>query len=244
MEPGRLTLTVLGCDGSYPGPGGACSGYLVQCGGTSICVDAGTGTLANLQTHIPLEQLDAVFLSHSHPDHWLDLEGLAVAFKWFMGRKGLPVYAPGDIRDLMRVGSASEVFDWHLIDEETRATAGCLSVDFCRTDHPVTTFAMRVEGDGRALGYSADSGAAWRLSSLGPDLDLALCEATFLADREGTVQHLSARQAGLTAKEAGVPRLMITHISPGIDRDAARLEAEAAFGSAVEVASIGGRYEV
>lgn len=244
MGSGQLTLTVLGCDGSYPGPGGACSGYLVQCGETSIWVDAGSGTLAQLQTHIALEQLDAVLLSHSHPDHWTDLEGLAIAFKWYLGKKGPPVYAPRGLQDMLRVGGAVDVFDWNLLDDGMSTTIGMVSLAFCTTDHPVPTVAMRIEGAGRTLGYSADSGPAWRMSSLGSDLDLALCEATFLSDREGTVQHLSARQAGLTAKEAAVHRLVITHITPGIDRDAARLEAEAAFGSAVEVASMGARYEV
>ncbi len=64
-----FTLTVLGTDGSYPAPGGACSGYLLQAGGRSVWLDAGPGTMANLQLHVGLEQLDAVVVSHAHPDH-------------------------------------------------------------------------------------------------------------------------------------------------------------------------------
>ena len=73
---------------------------------------------------------------------------------------------------------------------------------------------------------------------------MALCEATFLSDKEGSVQHLSARQAGRTARAAGAGRLIITHISPRVDRDAAGAEAAAAYGGEVRVATVGDEFEV
>ena len=71
-----LTLTVLGCSGSYPGADCPCSGYLVQYGATAVAVDLGPGCLSNLQRHIELPELSGVVLSHAHPDHWVDLSGL------------------------------------------------------------------------------------------------------------------------------------------------------------------------
>jgi ribonuclease BN (tRNA processing enzyme) len=237
-----LAVTILGCDGSYPGPGGACSGYLVTCEDTRVWLDAGSGTLARLQEHVALEALDAVVLSHQHPDHWTDVEHLAVALRWALDRPGVPVFAPDRLRSLTRVGSAVDVLDWHVIGDGGRVTIGALDFVFSQTDHPVTTLAVRVEGGGRSLGYSADSGPGWQLAALGPALDLALCEATFLADKEGTVQHLSARQAGLTARRAEVSRLVITHLLPRVDREAARQEAAAAYGGEVTVARPGARF--
>jgi ribonuclease BN (tRNA processing enzyme) len=244
MGSPSLSVTVLGCDGSFPGPGGACSGYLVRADKTNLWVDAGSGTMSNLQRHIRLEDIDAVVITHQHPDHWSDLEGLAIAFKWALDLPGPRVYAPESIRDLMRVGSATDVFRWNEIDERSVVSVGDLKISFSRTDHSVPTFAVRIEYLGRNLGYSADTGPAWRLSALGSDLHLALCEASFLADKEGTVQHMSARQAGASALEAGARRLVITHLIPGTDRDAARSEAEDSFGGSVDVARAGDRYEV
>ena len=245
---GPLAVTVLGCDGSYPGPGGAGSGYLVTCDGVAVWVDAGPGTLSNLQRHVSLDQIDAVVLTHRHPDHWSDLEHFVVACRWFLGRTGVTVYAPPGMREsasgrVRDAAAGAEVLDWYTSDPGTAVTIGPLTFSFSLTDHPVPTHAVRVDAGGRSLGYSADSGPAWAMSSLGPGLDLALCEATFLSDREGTVQHLSARQAGRTAREAGAGRLVITHIAPGVDRVAAAAEAEDAFGGPVEVASIGARYQ-
>jgi ribonuclease BN (tRNA processing enzyme) len=239
-----LALTILGCDGSYPGPGGACSGYLVSCEDTRVWLDAGSGTLARLQEQVALESLDAVVLTHQHPDHWTDVEHLAVALRWALNRPGVPVFAPAGLRSLTRVGNAADVLDWHVIGDGDRVKVGALDFVFSQTDHPVTTLAARVEGGGRSLGYSADSGPGWDLAALGPALDLALCEATFLSDKEGTVQHLSARQAGLTARRAEVGRLVITHLLPRVDRQAARDEAAAAYGRDVTVAGPGDRFAI
>ena len=239
-----LSLTVLGCDGSYPGPGGACSGYLVEFGQTAIWLDAGSGTLSNLQRFTNLEKLSAVVVSHQHPDHFTDLEQFCVALRWGLKKAGPPVFAPQGLKELLRVGSAISSVEWNVIDANSELDVGGMRLVFSRTDHPVPTFATRIDAGGVSLGYSADTGPGWEFSSLGPGIDLALCESTFLSDEEGSVQHMSARQAGLTASRAGARRLVITHISPRVDRDAARLEAMGTFGPEVEVAAVGKVYQI
>jgi ribonuclease BN (tRNA processing enzyme) len=229
-----LTLTVLGSCGSYPGPGRAASSYLVEGGGVRLWMDAGSGGLANLQRHVALADLDAVVISHRHPDHWHDIEGLAVASRYDLGLDPIPLYAPEGLRQLM-LGPA-DAFSWNRVGDEDRVVIGGLALAFSRTDHGPETLAVRVEGEGATLGYSADTGPRWSLEALGSDLDLALCEATYLADREGTLQHLSARQAGAAARSAGAAQLVITHLQPRVDADAARREAADAFGAAVTVA--------
>ncbi len=238
-----LSVTVLGCDGGYPGPGGAASGYLVESGGTRLWVDAGSGTLAAIQGRLDLRQLDAVLISHEHPDHWSDLEGLAVVSAFELGRQGLPVYAPAGLEQLV-YHDFPEVLDWRVVADGDRQQVGGLALSFSRTDHGPETLAVRIEGEGRALGYSADTGPAWSLQALGPGLDLALCEATWLRDREGTAQHLSARQAGAMAREAGVGRLVLTHRWPTVAARDSWEEGSEAFGSAVEQARAGARWDV
>lgn len=239
----RLSITVLGCDGSYPGPGGAGSGYLVQYGPTSVWLDAGPGTLANLQQQVAIEDLDAVIVSHEHVDHWSDLEHMAVACRYIVKRPPVPLYCETDLTSMMRVGGAAAALAWTPIEPAAKVGIGGMTFSFDRTDHPVDTLAVRVDAGGRSLGYSADSGPGWGLDGLGPGLDLAFCEATYLADREDSLPHLSARQAGTRAKEAGVDRLVLTHLWARIDRHAARVEGAAAFGGPVELAEVGRRYE-
>lgn len=242
-----LRLTVLGCAGSYPGPGTACSGYLVQDGGVNVVIDLGPGSLANLQNHIGLDQIDAIVLSHCHADHWVDLTGLEVAWKYRLGLRGLAVYGTPQNRELAAglIGDLDPTFDWHDIADGEHVRVGQLALDFSETDHYVDTLAVRVARDGRTFAYSADTGPGWSFAEFGASIDLGLCEATNLAESEGDgVLHLSARQAGAMSRAAGVDRLVLTHLIPGGDPSAYRAEGEAAFGSALDLASIGAVYDI
>jgi len=240
-ERGKLTVTVLGCCGSYPGPGGACSGYLVRSDTTTVWLDAGSGTLANLQRHVGLHDLDAIVLSHEHPDHWSDVEGYHVACTYVQPRRGIPIYAPAGVRDVTH-DDTEPTFAWNAVANGDAADIGDLHLRFSRTDHGPETLAVRIDSDGRSLGYSADTGPRWSLEALGSGVDLALCEASFLRDHEGKAKHLSARQAGTSGREARVGRLVLTHIWPSIDPALIQAEGADAFGAAVELATTDKEY--
>lgn len=230
-----LSLTVLGCCGSYPGPGGACSGYLLRTDDTTLWVDAGSGTLANLQRHVGLHDVDAVVLTHEHPDHWSDIEGFRVACAYVVEREGVPVYAPPGHKRLL-YSDFKMAFDWNEVDEGSRVEVGDMALSFSRTDHGPHTLALRVDGGGKSLGYTSDTGPAWSLAALGPGLDLALSEATFTEQYEGASQHLSGRQAGVGARQADVGRLVLTHFWPTLSAVDMQGEAAESFGRAVEIA--------
>ncbi len=239
-----LTLTVLGCDGSHagPGPAGAASGYLLRSWTTGDCLwlDAGPGTFANLQRFCDPRRLTGIVLSHEHLDHWTDVEGLVTAARWTWrwDRDPVPVLAaPGIAARLAQ--PIDGILDWSEVGDGDTVALGGVRLTFSRTDHGPVTLAVRVEGAGRVLGYSADSGPGWSLAALGSDLDLALCEATFTKEYEGTVQHMSGRQAGRSARAAGARRLVLTHRSPAVEAGAVAAEAAEAFGAPVETATVG-----
>lgn len=239
-----LSFTVLGCDGGYPGPGGATSGYLVRAAGLTILLDAGHGCLANLQLRHDPTELDAVILSHEHPDHWGDLEGLAVFRMGVPGAGALPVYAPAGLRSHV-YHDRPGMFSWQVVADGDSVSLGGLGLSFARTDHGPETLAVRLDAPGSSLGYTADTGPDWSISALGPGLDLALCEATWLEGEEGgAARHLSARQAGAMAASAGAGRCVLTHRRPTVAAEASFAEGSEAFGSPVEQASIGAEFLV
>ena len=123
-------------------------------------------------------------------------------------------------------------------------SVGGLRLTFSQTDHGPVTLAVRLEGDGTALGYSADSGPGWALGALGSGLELALCEATYTKDHEGTLRHMSARQAGSTARAAKARRLVVTHRWPTVAAEAVRAEAADAFRGPVAQAAVGRGYSL
>ncbi len=256
-----LSITVLGCSGSYPGPGAACSGYLVQGGGAAVAVDLGPGSLANLQEHLALEDLDAVVLTHGHPDHWTDLCGLHTASKYALGREGLQVWGTPACRVLAEQlsGGLAPTIDWRDLDASTLVVVNGLCFTFAPTVHYVETYAVRVDGPGGEMFvYSADTGPQWDVATLTREsavfagsaeaartIDLLVCEATGLVgDEAPDFLHLSARQAGVIGRSSGARRLMLTHIWPGHDPEAHRREAAETYGQAVEIAVTNERYVV
>ena len=90
-----MRLTVLGSCGAYPEAGQACSGYLVEHDGFRLLVDLGYAVVPELLRHLTAAGVDAVFISHGHPDHCADLNPLLRAR--VLGGEALPplpVYAP------------------------------------------------------------------------------------------------------------------------------------------------------
>ncbi|HXW32645.1 MAG TPA: MBL fold metallo-hydrolase [Acidimicrobiales bacterium] len=251
--PAPRTLTILGCDGSYAGPGGAGSGYLVEDGTTAVVLDLGPGTFSHLQQVIDPGEVDAVFLSHEHPDHWSDLESFAVWLLHHSGGRPLAVHAPPGLRKYCYFAERS-VLEWHEREPSDVVPAGSLTLRFVATDHGPPTLSVRVDSQtgetppeapdpARAIAFSADSGFDWSVEELGSGIGTFLCEATFLRDNEGKFHHMSGRQAGTMAREAGVGRLVLTHRLPTVAADAVAAEAEEHFGRPVHQAEIGRVFE-
>ena len=237
-----MELTVLGACGSYGAPacGGACSGYLVRAGATALWLDCGNGTLANLQRHLPVEDLTALVITHAHADHCVDLYGLYVLLRYGEERTGLPVFAPGGVAAKLATlvdGDWGEAFAWSDVGDGDSVEVGECALRFSRTVHPPPTMAVEVAAQGKRLVYTADTGPGWSVEAFGPGADLVLSEATFQRDNENSGVHLSARQAGEAARAARARRLMLTHIWPGLDPAASAMEGSEAFGEAVTLAS-------
>ncbi len=236
-----IELTTLGCSGSYGAPaGGACSGYLVRAGGATIWMDCGNGTLPVLHRHTDVRELDAVVITHTHPDHCVDIYGLHVLNRYGIERSGLPVYAPEGAENQLAAlvgGGWGNCFDWRAMGEGAAASIVDARLRFSVTDHPVTTLAVEIADRDKRLIYTSDTGPKWSPEVFGPGADLLLCEATYLHDDIRAPIHLSARQAGEFGRETGARRLVVTHLWPTIDPMAAAGEAAEAFGTDVTLAA-------
>jgi ribonuclease BN (tRNA processing enzyme) len=240
-----VELTVVGCSGSFPGPDGPASCYLIEADGFRMVLDLGNGALGALQRYVPLRDVDAVCLSHLHADHCLDMCAYQVvrtydpAGVW----PPIPVYAPvGAALRLDRASAANPAlsgsadsgsaeppmarsFDFRLLSEGT-LEIGPLRVTVARMNHPVETYGFRLEHGGRVIGYSADTGPTKALENLAVGADVLLCEASFLA-APGLPDnlHMTAAQAAEHAARAGAGRLVLTHLVPWNDPERTRSEA-------------------
>ncbi|MFE3324584.1 MBL fold metallo-hydrolase [Streptomyces sp. NPDC059176] len=250
-----MKLTVVGCSGSFPSAESACSSYLVEADGFRLLLDMGNGALGELQRHIGLYDLDAIFLSHLHADHCIDMCGYFVAryYRHDGGRcDPIPVYAPEGAEQRLTTAyadtpsetSMSEVFDFHVLKTGS-FEIGPFSIRTEKVAHPVETFGIRVEHGGRSLTYSGDTGVCDALVDLAAGSDLFLCEAAFTHGKEDIPDlHLNGREAGEHAARAGVRRLLLTHVPPWTDAAQNLADARAAYDGPSELAVPGAVYEV
>ncbi len=223
-----MKLTVVGCSGSFPSAESACSSYLVEADGFRLLLDMGNGALGELQRHCGLYDLDAIFLSHLHADHCIDMCAYFVAryYRHEGGRcdpsrstdpRGTEHRLTTAYADTPSASSMSEVFDFHTVKPST-FEVGPFTVHTERVAHPVEAYAIRVEHGGRSLTYSGDTGVTATLDELARDTDLFLCEAAFTHGKENIPDlHLNGREAGESATRAGARRLVLTHIPPWTD---------------------------
>ena len=253
-----MRLTVVGCSGSYPGPDSPASSYLVEAEDGDrtwrVLLDLGSGALGPLHGVVDPLSIDAVFISHLHPDHWFDMSGFYVLRKYHPSgpQPRIPVYGPRGIakRMAMAYGLAeqpgmNEEFDFREYDEQCPVTVGPLTLSVARVAHPVATYAIKVTHGGRSFVYSGDTGPCQALVDLARDADLLLAEAAF---REGednpTGLHMTGKEAGETAARAGAHRLVLTHIPPWYEKAHALEEARPVFRGPLDLARCGATYDL
>lgn len=240
-----MRLTVLGGMGAWPTAEQACSGYLLEHDGFRLLVDPGYATFPALQrlTHA---HVDAVLVSHGHPDHCADLNPLLRARALVDDPPPrLPVYAlPGALDAVLaldRHGMLADAYELHSITAGSPLRVGPCRVDSWLLPHFVPNVGLRVAVGDAVLAYTGDTGPSPAIEQLAREASLLLCEATHVDEvPPDDAAHLtSARQAGQYALAAGVARLALTHLWPGSDPDAARQAAAAAYPGPILVAEPG-----
>lgn len=250
-----MKLTVVGCSGSFPSAHSPCSSYLIEADGFRLLIDLGNGALGELQRHCGLYDIDAVLLSHLHPDHYIDMCAYFVA-RYYRHDGGMapaiPVYGPAGTERRLNVAygdvpdekSMSEVFDFRSL-RPGDFRLGPLTVTAALMSHPVEAYGFRVEYAGRVVAYSGDTGPCEALRALADGADLFLCEASFTHGKENVPEvHLNGREAGQYADRAGAGRLVLTHIPPWTDAELNLVDARSVYDGPVDLARPGAVYEL
>jgi ribonuclease BN (tRNA processing enzyme) len=247
-----MRVTVIGCAGSFPGPDSPASCYLLEAEGFRLVIDMGNGALGVLQRYAELFSIDAICLSHLHADHCVDLGAYWVARQFAPdgARPPIPVHGPHGTAARVKpeLGPGGHPDDGHpgppRFDFHDLAPGpfeiGPFRLTTAHMNHPVETFGFRVEHAGWQLAYSADTGETDALIRLAQDVDLLLCEASFLDGQDAPPGlHLTARQAAQHAARAGAGRLVLTHLVPWNDRERSRDQASQAYRGPVSLATSG-----
>ena len=239
-----MRLTVLGGCGAWPTAGQACGGYLVEHDGFTVLIDPGYAVLPRMLSHIEAADLDAVLVSHGHPDHCADLNPLLRA-RALRDEPAppLPVYAPpaslGPVLTLDRPGMLDGALSLRDFVPGERFAVGPFDVRTWLLPHMLPNAGLRLAAGGQTLAYTGDTGPAPELIDLARDADIFLAEASYPHEVPAdSAKYLSsAAQAGRTAARAGAGRLLLTHLMPGTDPAQAIEAAAASFTGEIGVAT-------
>jgi ribonuclease BN (tRNA processing enzyme) len=249
-----VRLTIIGCSGSFPGPNSPASCYLVEAEGFTLLIDLGSGALGPLQRYHDVHDINAICLSHLHPDHCMDLCGYWIVRTYYPrpGQTRMPVYGPAGTADRMALAygldpepGMRETFDFRTLRQGV-CDIGPFRITTALMNHPIEAYGFRIEQGGRVLVYSGDTGHCDALVELARDADLFLCEACWLdgPDLPGDM-HLTGRTAADHAARAGASKLVLTHLLPWNDTVRTLAEAKAGgFRGDIEIAQQGAVYDL
>src|SRR5579863_7143981 len=96
-----LDVVFLGTSASAPTARRSPSALLVRRGGEKLLFDCGEGTQRQLLRSIGLLDLDAVYITHYHADHWLGLPGMLKSLALRERTQPLAVYGPPGLGELI-----------------------------------------------------------------------------------------------------------------------------------------------
>jgi ribonuclease BN (tRNA processing enzyme) len=242
-----LTLSVLGAGPAWSDrPGSSGAAYLVRSATTAVVLDLGQGSFPRLGQAIEPSRLDAVVVSHLHPDHFIDLIPLRhyLAYQHQPARS-VRVIAPDGLADRIDALHAQPGFTRLSLRVEPYAEGpipiGDLTLEARRVRHTADSHAIRIAAsEGPGLVYSGDCGVAEDLAPLIRPGDALLVEVSFGA---GPVPpgalHLNAAAVAELAVSARPGRVLLTHLQMALDREAPVEIVRAATGGPVRLVEPG-----
>lgn len=142
-----FSLFFAGTGGSVPTARRGLPAILVRRGGDRILFDCGEGTQRQLLRSIGLTDVDEIFVTHLHADHWLGLPGLLKTFDLRAREQPLTIHGPRGLRDLvegvMRYAGRTS-FELHTVELDPEETLE-------RDGYEI--YPVRVQHRGAAYGY-------------------------------------------------------------------------------------------
>ena len=256
-----MRLTVLGSGAACPPGGENSSGYLVEtgpadAGGRRILLDCGHGVASALLAERPDGDIDDIWVTHMHADHFIDV--LALRFRVSRMLPGVPaaerritLHLPPGGRASLEAVLAAVSFPADFCDRAFRVReyapdevydADGVRVRTAPGAHYIPSYAIRVEADGAALCYSGDTAPSAAVVALACAADLFICEAALDQPEAGGVRgHCTPEEAARMATQAGAGRLLLSHFWYGTDTEAFARRAGAAGTVPVDIARDGYR---
>jgi ribonuclease BN (tRNA processing enzyme) len=246
-----MRLDVLGAGPAYTDKVGAAgASYLIRAGSTAIVLDLGQGSFPRLAATLEPSTVDAVFVSHLHPDHFIDLVAMRHYLRWqFEPERHVRVIAPTGLAGRIDAlhdepGFTTATLDVEPIPDEV--AVGPLRIQAIRVTHTADSHAFRVSlADGPGLVYTGDCGRARDVEPLIVPGDWLLSEVSFGPGPVAAgAMHLDGPAVGGLATSSGIGRVLLTHLQMGFDADATVASVRARYEGPVDLVNPGSTFTI
>lgn len=247
-----MRLTTIGTGTAAPSPTRVCSGHLVESGGVRLLMDCGSGVAHRLAAlGVDWMGITHVALTHFHADHISDVPTLIQAWRFgALPPRSAPLVLLGPPgTDMLCTRLADAFGPWvrepgfplqiqEIPPDSAVGLSDQLSVTSHKVSHTEESVAYSVEGRGRRIVYTGDTGFDAALGEWAHGCDVLLSECSLPAAM-AIPTHLTPEQAGALAR-AAMPRLLaLTHFYPPVERVDIRAAVAEQFSGAVTVTTDG-----
>lgn len=240
-----MKLIILGSGTCVPSLKRNAPGYYLEAEGCRILVDCGSGTLLQLEkAGRSYRDIDAVFITHKHPDHFADLMPLVhalLATPKLNRDRDLYIFSPKGFIEYYEAAVASVLghpaeFAVRNVEIQDKFDFGPFNIMTAKTIHSKDSIAYRFECGDKSIVFTGDTDYDQGVIALAQNADLLIADCSF-PDSMKAKGHLSAKECGMVAARAGVKKLVLSHLYPSDTPDADRIkESGENFGSEIVLA--------
>ena len=233
MNPNRtasngkpVTVTLFGTGDAFASFGRSQSGYLIDAPGGRILMEAGPCLMQALKSNgVSTDSFDLLLISHLHGDHFGGLPFLILDYMWETRRKKvLTIAGPSKLEErtwqLMRtmfphfeLEKVRHKLKFVVLEPESSTRLGKFKVSAIRSPHtkPDISLSLRVDGAGKSIVFSGDSGWNDELVEFSAGADLFLCECTYYESAHLKF-HLNYPLLAANRDKFKVRRMVLTHL--------------------------------
>jgi ribonuclease BN (tRNA processing enzyme) len=221
-----VTVTLFGTGDAFASFGRSQSGYLIDAPGGRILMEAGPGLMQALKgSGVSTDSFDLLLISHLHGDHFGGLPFLILDYMWETRRKKLLTIAgPARLEErtwsLMRtmfphfeLDKIKHKLKFVVLEPGRSKRLGKFKVSAIRSPHtkPDISLSLRIDGGGKSIVFSGDSGWNDELVEFSAGADLFLCECTYYESAHLKF-HLNYPLLAANRNKFKVRRMVLTHL--------------------------------
>ena len=227
-----MILTVLGSGTSVPHPRRSSPAFWLQTHAGSILLDCGPDAPHRMaEEGLDWPNLDAIWISHFHLDHFGGLPPFLFSIKWAPQTQGraklLKLIGPPGISRL--VETIDDANNYRLFKQSFEIVVneveqgepfeilpGILAITG-KTKHNAESLALRLtDVDGKTFVYTSDTGFTHDLATFSKQVDVLLLECSFVGNKP-LETHLELTDVIKIAQTSGANKIVVTHLYPQWD---------------------------